>query len=94
MGSEMCIRDSDWAKAPHKATGGKTVGIYLGALGYGYNRELLAKKGLPAPKCWNDLLHSAYKDEIMMAYPAHLERPTRPLLLWSNSLVKMEASIT
>ena len=60
----------DWAKAPHKATGGKTVGIYLGALGYGYNRELLAKKGLPAPKCWKDLLHSAYKDEIMMAYPS------------------------
>ena len=60
----------DWAKAPHKATGGKTVGIYLGALGYGYNRELLAKKGLPVPKCWNDLLHSAYKDEIMMAYPS------------------------
>ena len=60
----------DWAKAPHKATGGKTVGIYLGALGYGYNRELLAKKGLPAPTCWNDLLHSAYNDEIMMAYPS------------------------
>ena len=60
----------DWAKAPHQATGGKTVGIYLGALGYGYNRELLAKKGLPVPKCWNDLLHTAYKDEIMMAYPS------------------------
>jgi iron(III) transport system substrate-binding protein len=59
----------DWAKTPHQATGGKTVGIYLGALGYGYNTELLAKKGLPVPKCWNDLLHSAYKDEIMMAYP-------------------------
>ena len=60
----------DWAKAPHQATGGKTVGIYLGALGFGYNKELLAKKGLPEPKCWNDLLHSAYKDEIMMAYPS------------------------
>ena len=60
----------DWAKSPHQATGGKTVGIYLGALGFGYNRELLAKKGLPEPKCWNDLLHSAYKDEIMMAYPS------------------------
>ena len=46
------------------------LGIYLGALGFGYNRELLAKKGLPVPKCWNDLLHSAYKDEIMMAYPS------------------------
>ena len=60
----------DWAITPHKATGGKTVGIYLGALGYGYNRELLAKKGMPVPKCWNDLLHSAYKNEIMMAYPS------------------------
>jgi len=60
----------DWAKTPHQATGGKTVGIYLGALGFGYNKELLAKKGLPEPKCWNDLLHSAYKDEIMMAYPS------------------------
>ena len=60
----------DWAITPHKATGGKTVGIYLGALGYGYNKELLAKKGMPIPKCWNDLLHSAYKDEIMMAYPS------------------------
>ena len=60
----------DWAKAPHKATGGKTVGIYLGALGFGYNKELLAKKGLPEPKCWNDLLHTAYDDEVMMAYPS------------------------
>ena len=25
----------DWAKTPHQATGGKTVGIYLGALGFG-----------------------------------------------------------
>lgn len=60
----------DWAKTPHQATGGRTVGIYLGALGFGYNKELLAKKGMPEPKCWNDLLHSAYKDEIMMAYPS------------------------
>ena len=69
----------DWAKAPHKATGGKTVGIYLGALGYGYNRELLTKKGLPAPKCWTDLLHSAYKDEIMMAYPSPSGKAYTPL---------------
>ena len=24
----------EWAKSPHQATGGKTVGIYLGALGF------------------------------------------------------------
>ena len=42
---------NDWAKAPHKATGGKTVGIYMGGLGFGFNTELLAKKNLPEPKC-------------------------------------------
>ena len=59
----------DWAKAPHSATGGKTVGIYMGALGYGYNTEIFAKRGLPEPKCWHDLLHSAYRDEIQVANP-------------------------
>ena len=59
----------DWAKAPHSATGGKTVGIYMGALGYGYNTDIFAKRGLPEPKCWHDLLHSAYRDEIQVANP-------------------------
>ena len=56
----------DWAKAPHSATGGKTVGIYMGALGY---TDIFAKRGLPEPKCWHDLLHSAYRDEIQVANP-------------------------
>ena len=60
---------NDWAKAPHKATGGKTVGIYMGGLGFGFNTELLDKKNLPEPKCWKDLLHTAYKGEIQMANP-------------------------
>ena len=59
----------DWAKAPHNAKGGKTVGIYMGALGYGYNTDIFAKRGLPEPKCWHDLLHSAYRDEIQVANP-------------------------
>ena len=59
----------DWAKAPHSATGGKTVWIYMGALGYGYNTDIFAKRGLPEPKCWHDLLHSAYRDEIQVANP-------------------------
>jgi len=31
---------------------GKTVGIYAGALGYGFNTELLAKKNARPPACW------------------------------------------
>ena len=67
--SEKMNELHDWAKAPHNATGGKTVGIYMGALGYGYNTDIFAKRGLPEPKCWHDLLHSAYRDEIQVANP-------------------------
>jgi len=47
----------------------KSVGIYVGALGFGYNKELLAKKGLPAPKSWMDLTKPIYKGEIQIANP-------------------------
>ena len=30
----------------------KTIGIYSGALGYGYNEDLLKKNNLPVPACW------------------------------------------
>ena len=40
----------DWAQQQAKQSGYKTVGIYSGPLGFGYNTELLAKKKLPIPK--------------------------------------------
>ena len=59
----------DWAVKQHEAADGKTVGIYAGALGFGYNKELLAQKGLPEPKCWADLIKPEFKGEIQMANP-------------------------
>jgi iron(III) transport system substrate-binding protein len=59
----------DWAVKQHEAAGGRTVGIYSGALGFGYNTELLAEKGLPEPKCWADLIKPEYKGEVQMANP-------------------------
>ena len=46
----------EWALKRHDVSGGRTVGIYAGALGFGYDAELLAKKGVPAPTCWADLI--------------------------------------
>ena len=46
------------------------MGIYSGPLGFGYNTELIAKKKLPVPKTWADLLNPAYKGEIQVANPA------------------------
>jgi iron(III) transport system substrate-binding protein len=60
----------DWAQQQAKQSGYKTVGIYSGPLGFGYNTELLAKKKLPVPKTWADLLNPAYKGEIQVANPA------------------------
>jgi iron(III) transport system substrate-binding protein len=59
----------DWAVQQHKLAGGKTVGIYLGALGMGYNSDLLKERGLPAPECWADLAKPEYEGEIQVANP-------------------------
>jgi iron(III) transport system substrate-binding protein len=58
-----------WAQAQAKISDYKTVGYYAGALGFGYNPEVMAKKKLPLPKCWADLLKPEYKDEIQIANP-------------------------
>ncbi len=60
----------DWAQKQARQSGDRTVGIYLGPLGFGYNTELLAKKKLPVPRTWADLLNPAYKGEIQVANPA------------------------
>jgi iron(III) transport system substrate-binding protein len=59
-----------WAQQQAQQSGYKTVGIYSGPLGFGYNPELLAKKKLPVPKTWADLLKPEYKGEIQVANPA------------------------
>ena len=59
----------EWAVRQAEQSKYRTVGIYTGALGIGYNSELLAKKNLPPPKCWADLANPIYKDEVQMANP-------------------------
>lgn len=59
-----------WAQQQAKQSGYKTVGIYSGPLGFGYNPELMAKRKLPIPKTWADLLKPEYKGEIQVANPA------------------------
>ena len=67
--SPMLGKLHKWARGQAKASGYKTVGIYMGALGFGYNTKLLAKKGLPEPKCWKDLVKPVYKGEVQIASP-------------------------
>lgn len=58
-----------WAISQAESAGNKTIGIYSGALGYGYNSDLLAANSLPEPSCWADLLKPEYKGHVQMANP-------------------------
>lgn len=62
-------RIAEFAMNQAKAAGDKTIGIYSGALGWGYNDELLKKQGLSAPKCWADLIKPEFKGKVQMANP-------------------------
>ncbi|WP_180129272.1 ABC transporter substrate-binding protein [Rhodoferax sp. BLA1] len=59
-----------WAQQQAQQSGFRTVGIYSGPLGFGYNTELLAKKKMQPPKTWADLLNPALKGDIQSANPA------------------------
>ena len=67
-----------WAVRQAEQSGYRTVGIYMGALGFSFNPELLEKKGVAPPRCWADLLQPAFKGEIQMANPPAPGPPTPP----------------
>lgn len=55
-----------WAVKQAETAGFKTVGIYAGALGYGYNSTMVTEN---PPACWKDLLDARFKDDIQVANP-------------------------
>ncbi|RYF46196.1 MAG: ABC transporter substrate-binding protein, partial [Cytophagaceae bacterium] len=67
--SPMLDQLQPWAQKQAEVSGFRTVGVYSGALGWGYNTEILAKKNLEAPLCWKDLTSDKYKGEIQIANP-------------------------
>lgn len=58
-----------WAISQATSAGDRTIGIYSGALGFGYNSDLLAANGLTAPACWEDLTKPEFKGHVQMANP-------------------------
>jgi iron(III) transport system substrate-binding protein len=59
----------DWAVRQWEQSKNRTVGIYSGALGFGYNTDLVKSNNVPEPKCWADLLKAELKDEVQVADP-------------------------
>lgn len=58
-----------WAQNFFAMSGGRSAGIYAGALGFAYNAELLRDLKLSAPTCWKDLIDIAYRGRILSGNP-------------------------
>ena len=58
-----------WAQKLSAQAKGRSVGISMGAIAFGHNTELLAKKAIEPPRSWEDLLSPRFKGEIQMANP-------------------------
>ncbi|MGL4728372.1 MAG: ABC transporter substrate-binding protein, partial [Bosea sp. (in: a-proteobacteria)] len=67
--SQTINRLQPWAQQQYATAKKRTVGIYSGAVGFGFNTELLKKKNMPEPTCWADLAKAEYKGEIQVANP-------------------------
>ena len=58
-----------WAQNMTDISGGRTIGIYAGALGIAYNADILGDKNIAPPECWADLEHPRFEGEIQVANP-------------------------
>ena len=67
--SPMLPQLQPWAQKQAEQSKYRSVGIYLGVLGIGYNTELLTRKKIAAPACWKDLVKPDLAGEVQMANP-------------------------
>jgi len=67
-----------------KDADGYWTGIYIGALGFCSNAEILADLGLEPPTSWAELLDPALEDNILVAHPA--TSGTSFTAFWANVL--------
>jgi iron(III) transport system substrate-binding protein len=64
--SPMLDEMQDWSLRQAETSGYRTVGIYAGGLGFGYNSDLVTEN---PPACWADLLDPRFEDDVQVANP-------------------------
>lgn len=64
--SPMLAEMQPWSLRQAETSGYRTVGIYAGGLGFGYNSELVTED---PPACWADLLDPRFEDDVQVANP-------------------------
>lgn len=67
--SPNLVELAPWAQTATRRSDYRVAAIYRIVIGFGTNREVLAKKGLAAPRCWSDLTAAAYRREIELSNP-------------------------
>ena len=58
-----------WALTQWRQSNQRAIGVYAGAVGFGFNTELLARRNAAPPACWADLLDARFRGEIQVANP-------------------------
>ncbi|MCC6197236.1 MAG: ABC transporter substrate-binding protein [Burkholderiales bacterium] len=58
-----------WARRVTERADYKVAAIYRIIIGFGSNPALLARKGVPAPRCWSDLADPVWRKDIEMSNP-------------------------
>jgi iron(III) transport system substrate-binding protein len=58
-----------WARRVTERSDYRVAAIYRIIIAFGSNPAVLARKGIPAPRCWSDLVLPAYKQEIELSNP-------------------------
>ena len=76
---------------PHyrDAVGNTWTGVYVGALGFCSNKEILAELGVEPPTSWQDLLNPALQGNISVAHPA--TSGTAFTAFWTNVTLAADA---
>ncbi|BCQ44498.1 hypothetical protein ERHA55_20250 [Erwinia rhapontici] len=92
--SPLLDQQQDWARKQAESAQFRTVGVYAGALGWGYNTKLVEEKKLKAPACWADLLDPSWKGEIQMANPNSSGTAYNTLATLVQIMGKRKPSIT
>jgi iron(III) transport system substrate-binding protein len=58
-----------WAVRAAERSRYHLVALYAATIGFAYNRDALAKKHLPPPRCWSDLARADYAGDVQMPDP-------------------------
>lgn len=67
--SPMLPQLHDWATKQAEQSKFRTVGIFAGALGFGFNTREFAKVGGAEPRCWSDLLDPRFRNQVQSSDP-------------------------